>query len=130
MTSYQTDCRKSIWLAGIVAFLAASMLMGCSSGGSDASVPEDLSNLIQKSGILISSTDTIPTKRIVEFHNLVMVSHTSTSPQGTIKRSMTAFVAKVRASGANAVIDFKISLVSSSTPQLTTLLHGMAVVVE
>ena len=74
MTLYRTDFRKLIWLSVIVALLTASMLMGCSSGGSDAPGTEDFTGLIQESGILISSTDTIPTKRIVEFHNLVMVS--------------------------------------------------------
>ena len=129
MTLYRTDFRKLIWLSVIVALLTASMLMGCSSGGSDAPGTEDFTGLIQESGILISSTDTIPTKRIVEFHNLVMVSHSSPNTQGVIMKSMGVFVAKVRGSGANAVTNFHISLVPHDGRR-TTLLHGMAVVVE
>ena len=81
MALHRTDFRKLIWLSVIVALLTASMLMGCSSGGSDAFGTEDFAGRIQESGIFISSTATIPTKRIVEFHNLVMVSHSSPNTQ-------------------------------------------------
>ena len=43
--------------------------------------------------------------------------------------SMCVFVAKVKDSGANAVTNFHISLVPHDGRR-TTLLHGMAVVVE
>ena len=129
MTLCQTDFKKLIWLSVFVAPLIASMLVGCSSGGSDASGTGNFTGLIQESGILISSTDTIPTKRIVEFQNLVMVSHSSPNTQPVVMQSMSVFVAKVRDSGANAVINFNISLVPHAGRR-TTLLHGMAVVVE
>ena len=129
MAFYRTNFRKLIWLSVTVALLTASMLVGCSSEGSDASGAEDFTRLIQESGIPISSTDTIPTKRMVEFRNLVMVSHSSPDPQGVIMKSMGVFVAKVRDSGANAVTNFHISLVPHHGRR-TTLLHGMAVVVE
>ena len=98
-----------------------------------AQVPKSVSSTLVQPEILISVTDEIPTKRIVEFKNLVMVSRSWSQvlPGDPLPgRVMSQFTQEVQNVGANAVINFRIEVVTHPSPLRTFILFGNAVVVE
>lgn len=88
--------------------------------------PEPVSGAVVQSGILISMADEIPTKQIVEFKNLVMVTQSSGLPMD----AMPAFIQEVQNMGANGVVNFRLEVITGPTPHQTSILYGNAVVVE
>ena len=69
----------------------------------------------------------IPTKRIVEFRNIVLVSHSSLSIK---ELPIDEFLSEVKSRGANGVINFTIGVYTGPTPIRAMLIYGTAVVVE
>ena len=109
--------------------IVVAITLACG-GGVEASSPDyklgSANKNIVDSGILISMDSEIPTKRIVEFKNIVLVSHNSTSME---KLPIDAFLNEVKMRGANGVINFTIG-VYGPLPNRAMLIYGTAVVVE
>ena len=112
-----------------VLFVAVVIVVACGRGtefSSSEYEPGSANRSFVESGILISMDSEIPTKRIVEFRNIVLVSHNSTSIEDL---PIDAFLNEVKKRGANGVINFTIG-VYGPTPNRAMLIYGTAVVVE
>ena len=77
--------------------------------------------------IAVSTGSSIPSRDIVEVRGFLMVSKRSTT--GTCD-TVRAFLDEVRAQGANAVIEFRISYEPSVFAYHTTVVHGTAAVAD
>ena len=81
----------------------------------------------QGSDILVSNTNEIPNRKIIETKTFVMISKVGRS---NLCEAAVAFLEQVRNQGGNAVIGLSFMTVPSVDPRIAVVLYGTAVVVE
>ena len=134
IVSAWSDHKFEVILGGIAilgfAAVVVAITLACGRGIEASSSDHELGSanrFFVESGILVSMDSEIPTKRIVEFRNIVLVSHNSPSIEDL---PIDEFLSEVKNRGANGVINFTIGVYTSPTLLRAMLIYGTAVVVE